>query len=123
MDHGTRYPSWGFKKAVRYIYHQYHFVGLRAIQNLAMEIRYTQILLCPPFCFYPLQLKKQGTVVYSKLCGRHTRKKVACVLYDRHSDDKVSSTISAMRVAKHASVLSLESPSLVDQRFYGINEG
>lgn len=54
-------------EVVRGVYPPFHSAGLTALQNQAIEMKYTEILPRPVFCAQALQQRKQGTVVYTKL--------------------------------------------------------
>lgn len=56
-----------FDEVVQSPHHQLHFVGLRALLNREMEMRYGQTLLLPAFCAQPVEQREQCLVVYTQL--------------------------------------------------------
>lgn len=50
---------------------QLHFIGLRAIQNLKAEIRFTQVLPHPVFRVQLVQQSEKCTVDYTQLGAPH----------------------------------------------------
>lgn len=93
-EHRKRCSSCGFDEVVQGMYHQFHFIGLSAIQNHVIEMPYAQIPPRPVVCAKPLEQWKKGTVVFTQPGNRIYREKPARFLGERYTDDMVLLTIT-----------------------------